>query len=156
MHAVRLAALLACLFAVSGSMAAPFPSSGAISARVAAGSGTVPYQEYSNKAKCPIASTCLLTFPAIAKSGVFVQRVSCVFGITTGGSLTFALLTIQEQPAFNTLSPNKAYAADRAEIYTEDGSTNLFVDVGQRPEISVSSSGTAVNELTCTLSGIHI
>jgi hypothetical protein len=155
MRGFRLATLAAC-FLASSATAAPFPGSSA-GPRVAAGSGIVPYQAYSDKPKCQLSTTCIITFPAVTNSGAIVQRVSCAFAIKTGGSFALSFLTISGQTAFNILSANKSAAlTSGGVIYTIDQATNLFVDTAQQPEVTISSLDKGIKDLACTITGVYI
>lgn len=157
MHISKFLAVAASLFVVSGSMAAPFPGvNRAPSARVAAGSGVVPYQEFSNKIKCVLANECEVIFPAIADSGVFIQRVSCIYGIKTGGVPTITFVGIDQQSPFNTLTTNKISTTTDDTLFDANGQTNLFVDVGQKPLILLTSSQKKITGVECTISGFHL
>jgi hypothetical protein len=110
-----------------------------------------------SKAKCPTAKVCVLEFPAVAGSGVFIERVSCVISIKTGGILAFTVLSISGQSGFNAFGTSKTTGFEGdADFYTANAQTDLFVDVGQSPTITISSAQKAIEEDSCTISGFHI
>ncbi|HEY1838174.1 MAG TPA: hypothetical protein VGG36_10990 [Rhizomicrobium sp.] len=124
--------------------------------RAATGSGIVPYQAYSDKAKCPAPQACTVTFPAITGTGVFIQHVSCVFEIKTGADVAYAEIESDGQSGFNMLSTNKLTAAGGGFLYAANAQTDLFIDAGAAAQIVIVATGKKMTGMVCTISGFHV
>lgn len=155
MRLIRFAALAACLFAVSRSIAAPLPDSTGSTIQSRATAQLDAYQDDSKKEKCAIAIDCVIKFHAITGSRVLILHVSCSFAMDTGNVPIVAALNIDGQTASNLVPVIKGGDVSGGAYYIINAQTYLFVDKGAVPAAAVLSSSKQAKEFHCTISGYH-
>jgi hypothetical protein len=155
MRLVRFAALAACLFAMSSSIAAPLSDSTGSTFQPRATGQLDAYQDDSKKEKCPLTDNCVINFHAITGSRVLILHVSCSFAMGTGNVPIVAGLNIGGQTASNLVPVIKGGDVSGGAYYIINAQTYLFVDKGAVPAVAVLSSSKQAKEFHCTVSGYH-
>jgi hypothetical protein len=111
-----------------------------------------PYQE-SATTRCSSEGDCALVFPEITTGTILVLHASCLISIGTGGSIAYAQLSVQLAKGNNQLPPYGLGEGNGVTNYAINAQTYLFYTKGERPRIDVFGLGSAVQVLSCTLSG---
>jgi hypothetical protein len=111
------------------------------------------YQQF-DVAICSDQGDCTIVFPQITTAQTLILHASCSFSLAPGGSITSATLGTQNTKANNQLSAAAiGTSLNGLTTYGINAQTYLFVSTGDRPKIDVDGSGSAVQDLACTVSG---
>jgi electron transfer flavoprotein alpha subunit len=113
-----------------------------------------PYQQYISTT-CQYQGDCAVVFPATTKITTVITNVSCQFAIPSGTSILSAAVLTQEFGARFFVQPFYFGYAEGSATYGINSATNLFVNKGVQPRIDVYSTGGAVSNMFCTISGYH-
>jgi hypothetical protein len=115
------------------------------------------YQQFAIPRGPCSANACAVLFPITTDTITVITAVSCGIQIPVGTSISSVELGTGEGEPSSVLQPfTFAGQAQTGVIsYGINAATNLFLNKGVTPFVSVIAPGASITSMTCTISGYH-